>query len=76
MNALDIALGEAAETENWLYKARDAGLMMPETAKERLRAVIEVEKMLTGLKAAIAANENAARESEGDYVVEPAGPGP
>jgi len=47
LNSLDIALGEANETENWLYKARDAGFMAPEAAKQRLLAVIEIEKMLT-----------------------------
>lgn len=71
VNSLDIALGEANEAENRLYKARDAGFMAPETAKQRLLAVIEIEKMLTGLRSAIAANENALRESGGEYLAEP-----
>ena len=32
LNSLDIALGEADETENWLYKIRDAGFVDRNTA--------------------------------------------
>ncbi|MDY0169841.1 MAG: four helix bundle protein [Thermoguttaceae bacterium] len=49
LNALDIALGEANESENWLYKVRDAGFISPETAKPYIAECIEIEKMLSGL---------------------------
>jgi four helix bundle protein len=69
-NSLDIALGEANEAESWLYKARDAGWLTEEAAAERLRTVVVLEKMLSSLKAAIAANDGAVREPEGEYRLE------
>jgi four helix bundle protein len=35
LNCLDIALGEANETENWLYKLRDSKLLGREKAKTK-----------------------------------------
>ena len=49
LNSLDIALGEAAETENWLYKLRDAGFLEKGPANTRVRECIEIQKMLNGL---------------------------
>jgi four helix bundle protein len=49
LSSLDIALGEADEAENWLYKLRDRGFLNRETANHRVRECIEVQKMLNGL---------------------------
>ena len=49
LNSLDIALGEANEAENWLYKLRDGRFVEAETANARIRQCIEVAKMLNGL---------------------------
>ncbi len=67
VNSLDIALGEANEAENWLYKLRDASLLGEDVATSRLRAVIEVQRMLTSLKRKISENPGAVRESPGTY---------
>jgi four helix bundle protein len=53
LNCLDIALGEAHEAENWLYKLRDAGYLASDRAKPHIAECIEVQKMLTSLKASI-----------------------
>lgn len=68
-NCLDIALGEANETENWLYKVRDAGFIDADTVAERLKGTIEVEKMLGSLRRKIEANPNAIREEEKEYKI-------
>lgn len=49
LNSLDIALGEANEAENWLYKLRDGRFVEAETANARIRECIEIGKMLNGL---------------------------
>ncbi len=49
LNCLDISLGEANETENWLYKLRDAKLLARETANAHVAETIEIEKMLSAL---------------------------
>ena len=49
LNCLDVALGEANETENWLYKLRDADLLPREQVNAHVAEVIQVEKMLAGL---------------------------
>jgi four helix bundle protein len=49
LNCLDIALGEANETENWLYKLRDAELLTRERANLHVVEIIQIEKMLTSL---------------------------
>ena len=67
-NALDIALGEANETENWLYKLRDVGALPKETADERLRTVIDIEKTLRSLRSEILRNQDAVRETDAEYV--------
>jgi four helix bundle protein len=49
LNCLDIALGEANETENWLYKLRDAKLLQRDAANAHVSETIQIEKMLTAL---------------------------
>ena len=49
LNSLDIALGEADETENWLYKFRDAGFLERDTANRHVKECVEIEKMLASL---------------------------
>jgi four helix bundle protein len=49
LNSLDIALGEADETENWLYKLRDASLLDRDSANHRIHECIEIQKMPNGL---------------------------
>ena len=49
LNSLDIALGEANETENWLYKLRDSKFMTRERANVHVAESIEIQKMLSGL---------------------------
>lgn len=49
LSSLDIALGEANETENWLYKVRDIGYLPRESANSRIAECIEIAKMLNGL---------------------------
>jgi four helix bundle protein len=49
LNCLDIALGEANEAENWLYKLRDSKLLPRETANSRVAETIEIQKMLSAL---------------------------
>ncbi len=66
-NTLDIALGEANETENWLYKIRDAGFADENTVSKRLKAVLDIEKMLGSLMRKIRNNKNALREEPADY---------
>ena len=58
LNALDIALGEANESENWLYKLRDAGFIPRDTAALHIRETIELQKMLSGLMRSIRRREN------------------
>ncbi len=53
LSSLDIAVGEASEAENWLYKARDAHFIDRQIAAGRIRESIEIQKMLHGLMAAI-----------------------
>ena len=67
--SLSIALGEANETENWLYKARDAGFMTGETATRLLHATIEIRKMLYSLKARIAESPDRAKEHPENYLL-------
>jgi four helix bundle protein len=54
LNCLDIALGEANETETWLYKLRDSNLFARETANAHVAETIQVEKMLAALYRSIA----------------------
>jgi four helix bundle protein len=49
LNCLDIALGEANETENWLYKLRDSNLVARNTANAHVAETIEIQKMLGAL---------------------------
>jgi four helix bundle protein len=57
VNSLDIALGEADETENWLYKFRDAKFLDHTKANTRIRECIELEKMLAALMRSIRARD-------------------
>jgi four helix bundle protein len=49
LNCLDIGLGEANETENWLYKLRDATLLTRDKANGHVAETIEIQKMLSAL---------------------------
>jgi four helix bundle protein len=49
LNYLEIAKGSCYETENWLYKIRDAGFSEQEKAKDLLREVITINKMIHSL---------------------------
>ena len=49
LNCLDIALGEANETENWLYKLRDAKLLAREKANAHVAETIQIQKMISAL---------------------------
>jgi len=49
LNSLEIALGETHESENWLYKLRDAHLMEAQRANEHVRQCIRIGKMLSAL---------------------------
>jgi four helix bundle protein len=49
LNCLDIRLGEANETENWLYKLRDCKLLSREKANARVAETIQIQKMLSAL---------------------------
>ena len=49
LNCLDIGLGEANETENWLYKLRDSKLLAREKANAHVGETIEIQKMLSAL---------------------------
>jgi four helix bundle protein len=42
LNCLDIALGEANETENWLYKLRDSKLIASEKANTHVAETIQI----------------------------------
>jgi four helix bundle protein len=53
LNCLDIGLGEANETENWLYKLRDSKLLAREKANAHVAETIEIQKMLSGLHRSI-----------------------
>jgi len=53
LNSLDIALGEANETENWLYKLRDSKLISRDTANAHVAETIQIEKMLAALHRSI-----------------------
>jgi four helix bundle protein len=53
LNCLDIALGEANETENWLYKLRDAKLISRDTGNSHVAETIEIQEMLSALHKSI-----------------------
>jgi four helix bundle protein len=53
LNCLDISLGEANETENWLYKLRDSKLLPHDKANAHVVETIEIEKMLAALHRSI-----------------------
>ena len=53
LNCLDISLGEANETENWLYKIRDSKLLAREKANAHVAKTIQIQKMLTALHRSI-----------------------
>ena len=49
LNYLDIAKGSCYETENWLYKIRDAKNLEREKANGLVREVIAINKMIHSL---------------------------
>jgi four helix bundle protein len=53
LNCLDIALGEANETENWLNKLRDSKLLTREAANPHVAETIEIQKMVSALHKSI-----------------------
>jgi four helix bundle protein len=53
LNCLDIGLGEANETENWLYKLRDANLLARDQANAHVVEIIQIQKMLSALHRSI-----------------------
>ena len=53
LNCLDIGLGEANETENWLYKLRDAKLLARDQANAHIVEIIQIQKMLSALHRSI-----------------------
>ena len=53
LNCLDISLGEANETENWLYKLRDAKLLDREKANAHFAETIQIQKMISALHRSI-----------------------
>ncbi len=69
-HCLDVAIGEANELENWLYKARDAGLLSAERSERHLRTTVAIEKMLAGLRRKILDNRSAAWEQEPGYEID------
>jgi four helix bundle protein len=58
LNCLDIALGEANETENWLYKLRDSKLVDRDIANVHVAETIEIQKMLSALHKSISRSSN------------------
>jgi len=53
LNSIDIALGEANEAENWLYKVRDGRFLPPDQANQRIAELIQIQKMLAALSRSI-----------------------
>jgi four helix bundle protein len=53
LNCLDIAIGEANETENWIYKLRDSKLLPHEESNAHVAETIQIEKMLAALHRSI-----------------------
>ena len=61
LSALDIALGESNETENWLYKVRDANFLDTETANVRIEQTKIISRMLIALIHSIENKPNLSR---------------
>ena len=61
LSALDIALGESNETENWLYKVRDANFLDTETANARIEQTKIISRMLISLIHSIESKPNLSR---------------
>ena len=68
VHCLDIAVGEANETENWLYKVRDAGFTPPDAVRDMLASVIGIEKMLRSLRGKIKARPDRVAEAAEWYL--------
>ena len=49
LNYLDIAKGSCYETENWLYKIRDARYLEKDLDNDLVREVISINKMIHSL---------------------------
>lgn len=61
LNSLDISFGEMNETENWLYKLRDSGLLDKDRTNAHIRESIEIGKMLSALMRSIRARPDRGR---------------
>ena len=61
LSSLDIALGESNETENWLYKVRDANFLDTETANARIEQTKIISRMLISLIHGIESKPNLSR---------------
>ena len=57
LSSLDIALGETNETENWLYKIRDARLLNASICERRIEETKEIGRMLNGLIRSLTKNQ-------------------
>ena len=53
LNCLDIALGEANESEDWIYKLRDSKLLDRDKANSHVAETIQIQKMLSALHRSI-----------------------
>lgn len=49
LNYLDISKRTTAESENWYYKARDAGMLERAISDQRIAECVEISRMLQGL---------------------------
>ncbi|GBD96241.1 MAG TPA: four helix bundle protein [Nitrospirae bacterium] len=49
LNYLDISKRTTAESENWYYKIKDAGVLKKDIADKRISECVEISKMLQGL---------------------------
>ena len=58
LNSLDIALGEANEIENWLYKIRDLGYIDDEKAEKQIDDTKIICRMLNRLISKIKSSNN------------------
>ena len=63
LSALDIALGESNETENWPYKIRDTNFLDIETVNARIEQIKVISRMLTALIHGIENKPNLSRSN-------------
>jgi len=53
LNSIDIALGEANEAENWLYKVRDGRFLPADQVNPCVAELIQIQRMLAALHRSI-----------------------